>query len=498
MQDNARRKRIFSLIAVLAAYVAAVFVLYPLWQESVIALSLLPVIVVAVLYGQWPGLLAGLLFFPFNSLLLNLVAKPGINVLIRTTWAVIDSFMLVVAGTVVGAIRDLNQELKITIAERDAAQDGRLEAEQKYHDFIENAADPIVILDKMGKVSQVNRRAVEITGYDKGELEGKNLAILNIMTARSKAAILKNFLARMVGREVAPYEVEFIKKSGEILPIEINAAPIRKRGRIVGDFVILRDITERKRSEARIARLLEETQKANEKLKEMDKVKDEFLSIVTHDLKTPLTSALGYVTLLLTDREGNLSQKQKRYLETVERQCDRLQEMINSILDFTRAEFGKIKVNAEAYSLNTQVMELVEAVKPEADQKKLDLELSLPDEDVEVKADRGMIGRVIANFLSNAVKYTPEGGKVSVDLKRQGDGVRFAVEDNGIGILAEHVPKLFDKFFVVDQARAREKRSLGLGLHISKEFVEAHGGHIGADSRGKGKGARFYFTLATT
>jgi signal transduction histidine kinase len=252
---------------------------------------------------------------------------------------------------------------------------------------------------------------------------------------------------------------------------------------------------ERDEARKRVSALLEETQRANEELKRIDRTKDEFLSIVTHDLKTPLVSVLGYVGLLLDERGGKLSGKQRIYLQNIKRQSDKVQTMVDSILDYTRVELGKIKIAPEEFSINSQIFELLEDIMPQADQKKIAVEADLPPEQIMVNADKGMIGRVIANLLGNAIQYTPQGGKIEISLRREDDFVQLKVRDNGIGIPPEHIPRLFDKFFVVEQAKARERRSLGLGLHISKEFIQAHGGEIRVESPGKGKGSTFIFTL---
>jgi signal transduction histidine kinase len=169
--------------------------------------------------------------------------------------------------------------------------------------------------------------------------------------------------------------------------------------------------------------------------------------------------------------------------------------MIDTILDYTRIEFGKIKVNPEKFSLNALLNEMVAAIKVEAEKKQIALTCSLPETGIELEADRSMIDRVINNLVGNSIKYTPDGGKVNVNLELGEGRVRITVSDSGIGIDPQHLNQIFDKFFMVSSTGAREKRSLGLGLSIAKNFVQAHQGKIWAESEGLGKGSRFIVEL---
>jgi signal transduction histidine kinase len=234
---------------------------------------------------------------------------------------------------------------------------------------------------------------------------------------------------------------------------------------------------------------------ALKKLERIDKAKDEFLSIVTHDLKSPLTSILGYSEILLGGREGALSDEQAREIGIIEKQGQELSTMIDTILDYTRAEFGKIVVNKEELPLVAAAKRLLEQVKMEADKKNLSLKAELPAEEIKIMADKIMIDRVITNLLANAIKYTPDNGEIVLAVSRQAGAIQVSVKDTGRGVEKDKLPKLFEKFYLIDTKGARAARSLGLGLYISKVFVEAHGGKMQAESAGPGQGATFTFTL---
>lgn len=367
MSDNIR-ERISNTIAIVIVYIAMVYILYPLWGEPVVILSMLPVIMVAWQYGLMAGFLTGLLFFPFNTLLLNLIARPGWDVLIRESGTLMGSFLLLVIGIVVGSMRDMNEEQK-------------------------------------------------------------------------------------------------------------------------------RMSLERKRAEEKIEAMLQETQKVNEELKRTDKAKDEFLSIVTHDLELPLVSVLGYSEVLLQGILGQISDKQKSAVEIIHKHGKLLQGMIDSILDYTRLAFEKVKLESEVFSINSLMAEMLREMSLQFERKKISVNASLPKEDIMVDADKGMVRRIFANLLGNAVRHTPEGGRIEVDIDKNEEMVRVSVQDNGAGISKKRLSKIFDKFYIIKDEQAHLSRRLGLGLYIAKNFVEAHGGRIWAESEGEGKGAKFIFTL---
>jgi len=242
----------------------------------------------------------------------------------------------------------------------------------------------------------------------------------------------------------------------------------------------------------------DELDKANQKLRLMDKTKDEFLSIVTHDLRSPLVPIDGFSDMMKDGLLGEMSEQQKHYAGRIKAQSLKMRAMIDHILDYTRIEFGTLRLSSEIFSLNEQISENMEEIKPAAEQKNQQISLDLPTEELAVNADRSMINRVIANLLGNAVKYTPENGKIAVALKRDQGLAVFSVQDSGQGIGKVQLERIFEKFYMIEEKTAREKGSLGLGLHICKSFIEANHGKVWAESEGEGKGAKFIFTLPLT
>jgi hypothetical protein len=239
-----------------------------------------------------------------------------------------------------------------------------------------------------------------------------------------------------------------------------------------------------------------ELNKGNQEMQRLDKVEDEFLSIITHDLKTPLTVIKGYSGMMLTGNSGEVNSQQKGMLEIIWKQADAQQGLVDSILDYTRTQFG-YTLKRQPLTFSALVRELAEAEKVEADKKKIEIVMDLPAEEVQINVDKAMMERVIYNLIENAIRYTPEGGKIKITLTRDENEVRLIICDTGVGIAKENLEKIFEKFFGIEITGIHDKRGLGLGLYIVRNFVTAHGGRVFAESGGPGKGSTFTVTLPT-
>jgi len=217
----------------------------------------------------------------------------------------------------------------------------------------------------------------------------------------------------------------------------------------------------------------------NERLTELDRMKEEFVASVSHELRTPLTSIRGYLELILEGDTGDLTPEQNEYLRIIDRNTDRLLDLINDLLDVAQAESGRLVLNLEPVNLESLVADAVAGMRPAADARKIDLDLHVGDEhEAAISVDRKRIGQVIDNLLSNAVKFTPTGGNVDVRLRSDNGDVRIEVADDGMGIPETEQAQLFERFFRTKAANGQALQGTGLGLAISKGIVEAHGGHI--------------------
>jgi signal transduction histidine kinase/CheY-like chemotaxis protein len=245
-----------------------------------------------------------------------------------------------------------------------------------------------------------------------------------------------------------------------------------------------------------LERLNRELETANKQLKEADRLKSLFLSHVSHELRTPLTAVKGFVENILHRLSGPLTAKQEKDLVRVKVNADRLIRMIANLLDQSRIEFGKIDLSTEAIKLHECVADLLEQLRPLSHEKKQDLELRCLDPNLDpnmvVWADGDKLIQILTNLVENAIKYTPEGGHVAIELSRAGPAqAKVSVIDDGIGIPQEALPKLFDPFYRVRQSTTGAiPKGLGLGLSIARYLAESHGGTLSATSE-LGKGSRF-------
>jgi signal transduction histidine kinase len=229
----------------------------------------------------------------------------------------------------------------------------------------------------------------------------------------------------------------------------------------------------------------------NDRLVELDRMKEEFVASVSHELRTPLTSIRGYLELVL---EADPTPEQAEYLSVIDRNADRLLDLINDLLDVAQAENGRLVLNLEPVDLASIVTDAVAGQRPSAVARKIELGLDVEEQEARVSADRKRIGQVVDNLLSNALKFTPDGGSVDVRLVRQNGHARLDVSDTGIGIPEAEQARLFERFFRTEAASGQAFQGTGLGLAISKAIVEAHGGQIAVTSA-EGLGTTFSVLL---
>ena len=253
----------------------------------------------------------------------------------------------------------------------------------------------------------------------------------------------------------------------------------------------------RELSEARIATLniledineaKKELEKANRELMEMDEMKSKFLGTASHELKTPLTAIKANVDFILSGREGPIPRNLRQYLLTIQRNTNRIQEIMEKMLDMARIKAGKIDLLVERVNLLSAVKEFVKEIKPV--EKRIDIKIKIP-RDIHVQADKNRLHDIYVNLLSNAFKFTPTGGEVRIVARRDNDVVLAEVSDTGVGIPEDQREKVFDEFYQVDR---RRYGGTGLGLTIVKGIVEEHGGKVWVDSK-LGRGSSFYFTV---
>jgi PAS domain S-box-containing protein len=265
-----------------------------------------------------------------------------------------------------------------------------------------------------------------------------------------------------------------------------------ERGEPTRFLGVVADITSRKRIEVAREELLKLEHEARREAEEAARLKDEFLATLSHELRNPMSAILGWLHLL---RTGRLSPEQEtKALETIQRNASIQTQLINDLLDVSRIITGKMRLEAQPMLLDEVLHEAVDSVRHAALSKKVEI-VTLLERIDPVHADSDRLQQVFVNLLSNAVKFTPPGGRIEVRCARAGDAVVVAVSDTGEGIDAQVLPYIFQRFRQADGSTTRKHGGLGLGLAIVRHIVEAHGGEVGAESEGLGKGATFTVRL---
>ena len=253
--------------------------------------------------------------------------------------------------------------------------------------------------------------------------------------------------------------------------------------RVVG---AIEDVSERRRAEAERAALLARERRARADAEAANRAKDEFLAVVSHELRTPLSPILGFLEILLEDPGATL--EQRAALGTIERNARSLSYLIDDLLDVWRITSGKLSLEHAPIDLGEVVRAVFESARPAAETKGVTLALQVLDEPLVVAGDAGRLTQVVANLVSNAIKFTPLGGAIRVELTRVRSRAVLRVQDTGKGIAAELLPHVFERFRQGDTSDTRVHGGLGLGLAIVRHLVDLHGGSVTAESGGEGRG----------
>jgi signal transduction histidine kinase len=262
-------------------------------------------------------------------------------------------------------------------------------------------------------------------------------------------------------------------------------------------IIRLRKVLEEKQRFISLKDYAAELEKANEELRRVDQVKSEFVSIASHELRTPLTAIKNSVQLILQGKTGEVNENQRKFLAMADRNITRLTNILNDLLSLSRIESGKIGIKFEELDVSIPIEFTVSSLQAQAQGKSIQLKMEVPEQLPPVYGDREKIEQVLTNLVGNAIKFTPEGGNITVSARvfeKDGYLVAVSVKDSGIGIPEDQLTKVFEKFHQVENSLQRSVSGTGLGLAITKGLIEAHQGTIWAESE-LGKGSTFTFTL---
>jgi PAS domain S-box-containing protein len=391
-------------------------------------------------------------------------------------------------------------ELQVrAISKQEAQARAEALAERRFRELIEHAPDAILQVDPAGRIVLANSTAVFMFGYTHEELLGSGVDLLVPEAHRAAhPGHRKSFAAAGITRPMGQgLDLRARRKDGTEFPVEISLSPVKTEQ---GVFItaVVRDVTERKRIEAQV-RLLEksylrELETRKQEADRLNRLKSDFLASVSHELRTPLHTIIGFSELLDEESSGPLNDEQKRFVGHVRRDSEHLLALINDVLDLSRIEAGGLQLHSEVLELPGLISEVVKAIKPIAEAKGVSLLLA-SNADIKVSADSLRIRQVLYNLLTNAIKFTPGGGTISVGTRiTDAQAVEVTVADTGIGIAHDQQGQIFQRFYQVGVTTQGVREGTGLGLAICKQLVEMHGGKIWVESQ-PGEGSQFHFTL---
>ena len=349
--------------------------------------------------------------------------------------------------------------------------------------LIKNAPDPVFVSDLEGKILQANDAVSHLLGFRQDEVVEQSVSrFLGADETREFVAALREVVEHGVSRNVRLHPRS---ASGEVISTTLNASALRDAdGNVIGAIGILRDM----RAYEQVLHDLEDSRR---ELRDADQAKDRFLAIVSHELRTPLTAMLGWVRLLTTGRLDDATSA--RALPVIERNTKLLAQLIDDLLDVSGIIAGKLRLEVGPVDLVAVIESAIEAVQGLADAKSIGLKAVLDPSAGSVAGDPGRLQQVVWNLLANAIKFTPNRGRIDLRLERAGSHARLTVRDTGRGISPELLPHIFDRFR--QDERTRQHGGLGLGLAIVRHIVKLHEGNVWAESEGEGRGATLVVEL---
>jgi two-component system cell cycle sensor histidine kinase PleC len=400
------------------------------------------------------------------------------------------------------AIEDITERRKIEKGLEKTRQElaATKKSEDETRDFSQSVIDtirePLIVLDQDLRVVSASRSFYDVFKVNRQETIGH--LIYDLGNKQWDIPKLRELLETILPQKTTfdAYEVEHNFASIGKRTMLLNARQIK---RVLGKekviLLAIDDITERREIEKGLEKAHDELKKVTVELKRAALAKSEFLANMSHELRTPLNSINGFSEVLYDETFGPLNEKQKKYVNNVLISGQHLLLLINQILDTAKLESGKMHLQLNKLHMKSLINEISLLVADLVSKKKLDMSLEIAEDLPDIEADELKVKEVIYNMLSNAVKFTPEGGKIGLRGKKVDSEIQIEVWDTGIGIAPENMEKIFEGFFRVDTPYSRVTEGTGLGLPLSRRLVELHGGKLTVESKGLQKGTLIRFTL---
>jgi len=444
------KRRLAIVLASYAAYILAYnFLDMALGGVTGIFVTL-PVLLTAWMFGLRGGITAGITSFPLNLILVVAFSSQS-----GTDWmfsgGIPGATAELLVGALVGRLRDVDNRLSGEVRKLKEAED-EIRALAK---FPSESPNPVLRITNDGVLLYGNVPSAPLLNMQGTHVGGR--------APEAWAAVVDEALSCSTNRQ---FEISHGDRTWSFVVAPVNDAGYANLYGL--------EITDRK---------------------QIERMKDEFVSIASHELRTPVTSIKGFLDLLLSEKPLALSEQQQGFLDAVHRNTDRLEKLINDLLDMSRLESGMVTIEPSVFDFREVITQVADEMQSELEDHNLEINTSEYPSEVVVEADRDRVLQVITNLLSNAVKYAPTGSGIGIRIDGNGDGlVKISVEDHGPGISGPDMENLFQKFFRVDNSTTRSTAGTGLGLAISKALVELHGGHIWVESE-LGQGSTFSFTI---
>ena len=354
------------------------------------------------------------------------------------------------------------------------------EEKAKTDAMLENIGDGIIGINDTGEIIFVNGQTTKMLGFDESELIGKPFfhTVIALDDKGNPAPIERRPIHHAFKNNVnvTSRELSYKAKSGKAIAVSITASPVMLQGMLIGGVIVFRDIT---------------------KEKEVDRMKTEFISLASHQLRTPLSAMKWFSEMLIDGDTGELNPEQKEIVNNIYQSNERMIQLVNALLNISRIESGRIIIDPVPTNLKELIDSVVLELQPKIMEKKHHLGVSVHEGLPTINIDPKLIRHVYMNLLTNAVKYTPAEGEIVVMISRSGDEIISQISDNGYGIPELQKEHVFQKFFRADNIVKVETDGTGLGLYLIKSIVHSSGGRIWFESE-EGKGSTFWFSLPIT
>ncbi|MEA2446266.1 MAG: two-component system, chemotaxis family, CheB/CheR fusion protein, partial [Thermoleophilales bacterium] len=379
----------------------------------------------------------------------------------------------------------------LVVVFRDITERKRAEEEIRFQARLLDAVEQSVIATNLdGTIIFWNSFAESLYGWTAAEALGANVLDLTPSPAmRERGAEILECLKTGQGWD-GEFEVQ--RRDGTSFPALVNDSPIlNDKGELIGIVGVSTDNTLRRRAEEEREKLLLREREARAEAEAANRLKDEFLATLSHELRNPLNVVIGYSEILRRSTEMQQHSFVIKAAETIRRNALAQAQLVSDLLDLSRLQMGKLSLERKPVSISTVITEAVETVGAEARAKGISLNVDLDPEILVVEGDSIRLAQIAWNLLNNAVKFTPAKGEIRITLLREGDDARIIVEDSGQGIAPEFLPHVFEIFRQADASSSRRQGGMGIGLALVKQLAELHDGRVLADSEGINRGARF-------